>query len=65
MKDLKEWGGIDEDDALHDIDTEKIKDIGTMMEQIQEGIIKKQQEEEKFKEDMKSAKQGSGNEEAI
>jgi len=65
LKDLKEWGGIEEDDAIHDVDPEKIKDLATMMEQIQEGIIKKQKEEEKFKEDMKAAQQGSNNEEAI
>lgn len=40
LKDLKQWGGLDEDEAIYNIDPEKIGDLGEVMSQIQEGIVK-------------------------
>lgn len=41
MKDLKQWGGLDEDELLYYVDPEKISDISAEMVLIQEGIIEK------------------------
>ena len=64
LKDLKKWGGLDEDEAIYNINPANISDLGEVMTQIQEGIIEKQKQDEKYKDALKSAKQ-SNNEEEI
>jgi ribosomal protein L6P/L9E len=41
IKDLKKWGGLDEDDAIYNIDPANISNLGDVMTLIQEGIIEK------------------------
>lgn len=65
LKDLKQWGGLDEDEALYNLNPSSINDLGAVMTLIQEGIIEKQKEEEKYKEALKNAKQQANNEEEI
>ena len=50
LKDLKQWGGLEEDDAIFNINPANLSDLGEVMTAIQEGIIEKQQQDEKFKE---------------
>jgi hypothetical protein len=42
MKDLKQWGGLEEDDAIYNINPANLSDLGEVMSAIQEGIIEKQ-----------------------
>lgn len=41
LRDLKQWGGLDEDEALYNLNPATISDLGSVMTLIQEGIIEK------------------------
>jgi len=56
LKDLKEWGGLDEDEALFNLNPAEVNDLGAVMTLIQEGIIERQKQEEKHKEALKGAR---------
>ena len=48
LADMKEWGGLDSNDILPDLQKEDIHDIGVVMGKVEELLTEKQTREQKI-----------------
>jgi hypothetical protein len=50
---MKEWGGLDGDEILHDLKKEDISDIGAVMAKVEEALTEKQARDQKYQDELK------------
>lgn len=55
LSELKQLAGIDEDDAIYNLNPNNLNDVTTAIKQIKDGIIEKQKQEQEYKDALEKA----------